>query len=57
MSEIFIENKTIEEKMLTEENFEIREKDLKYIFCDGKNCSPSTCLRSSCLVFEYWSNK
>lgn len=57
MSEIFIENHTIEEKMLTQENFEINVDDLKYIFCDGKQCDPTNCLRTSCLVFEYWRHK
>lgn len=35
----------------------INPEDLKFIMCDGKKCDPVICFRTSCKVFEYWSNK
>lgn len=57
MSDIKLESKEIEFKILYSEEFSINPEDLKFIFCDGKQCDPTICLRTSCKVFEYWRNK
>lgn len=57
MSEIFLEDKKLQQKLLFDKKFQINPEDLQFIFCDGKNCDPTICLRTSCKVFEFWRNK
>lgn len=57
MSEVILENKDLESRFLSEKEFYINIDDLKFISCDGKQCDPTICLRTSCKVFEYWRNK
>lgn len=52
-----LENDKLVDRMLTEENFYISNDDLQFISCDGKQCDPTICLRTSCKVFQYWRNK
>lgn len=57
MSEVLLESKELESRFLTEEDFYINIDDLKFISCDGKQCDPTICLRTSCKVHQYWRNK
>ena len=57
MSEIILDSKDIEQKILYSEKLEINQEDLQHIYCDGKNCNPTICLRTSCKVHEYWRGK
>lgn len=57
MSEIFLENKDVEARFMSEEDFYLDINDLKFISCDGRQCDPTICLRTSCMVHKYWRNK
>lgn len=54
---VTLENEDLVDRILTEKEFQIYPDDLKFISCDGKQCDPTICLRTSCKVFEYWRNK